>query len=129
MVTDLPTTMSTFGSSLDISFLNNEFGFLNPGQEKSFLLQNKHNDFDSGDGLLFFVKGVCICLIPRKNFVFLFDSHSRNELGQPCPNGFSMLIKFKNKREVEKYILRTYIGALDANVSYELVNWHGTIKQ
>jgi len=52
--------------------------------------------------------------------VFLFDSHSRNELGQPCPNGFSMLIKFKNKRKAEKYILRTYIDATNANVPYEL---------
>jgi len=66
MVADLPSNISTFGSLLEISFLNNEFGFLNPGQDKHFLILNGlHNSFDSGDGILFFVKGFCTCLITR----------------------------------------------------------------
>ena len=46
----------------------------------------------------------CMSLIPRKNAIFLFDSHSRNILGQPIPDGFSIFIKFKTKNDAEKYI-------------------------
>ena len=54
--------------------------------------------------------------------MFLFDSHSRNEIGQPVPNGFSMLIRFKNKRDFmilfKRDIMSTYKN--DINVQYEL---------
>ena len=86
---DLPKSITTFGFKANISYLSNSIGLLNPGQNESFLLQNKHCNFQPGDGMLFIVKGYCICLIIRKNTVFLFDSHSRNERGKPCPDGFS----------------------------------------
>ena len=116
---DLPNSITTFGFKANISYLSNSIGLLNPGQNESFLLQNKHCNFQPGDGMLFIVKGYCICLIIRKNTVFLFDSHSRNERGKPCPDGFSMIAKFKNKRDVEKYILNTYIKSADSDVQYE----------
>ena len=46
------------------------------------------------------VKEVCIS-IWKKNAIFLFDSHGRNNLGQPISNGYSMVMRFKKKKTLK----------------------------
>ena len=97
-----------FQSNVHVKFLENEYGFLNGfGTIPKFLCSSNNSQVD---GILFFVKGICTAIIPKKNFVYVFDSHSRDSHGQPSPDGFSCLMKFKNKREVEIYFHSTYIG-------------------
>ena len=43
MFCDLPRNISVLESPFKISYLDNKYGFLNPGQSMSFLFQNKHN--------------------------------------------------------------------------------------
>ena len=64
----------------------------------------------------------CVAIIWTKKKIFLFDSHSRNSLGQPVPDGFSILLKFKNKKELVQHIIATYIAETDIHIQYELQN-------
>ena len=39
----------------------------------------------------------------------VFDSHSRDDFGNPSPNGASVLLSFSTVQELCAYIQRTYI--------------------
>ena len=84
-----------FECSVKVSYLENEVGFLYSKSMFGFLSLN-----DTGNGTLFFIKEVCIS-IWKKNAIFLFDSHGRNNLGQPIPNGYSMVMRFKKKETLK----------------------------
>ena len=46
----------------------------------------------------------------ESNYYYVFDSHSRsNVTGQPCEDGFSCLVKFKNLNELTNYIKYVYL--------------------
>ena len=55
----------------------------------------------------------------RPQGYFIFDSHSRNELGLLDPsNGKSCLLKFDNVFELEKYIQFFYLRQMEKNSTY-----------
>ena len=55
------------------------------------------------NGLMFMIK-------KENNYYYIFDSHSRSKVnGEPCENGFSALIKFKNFNELTNYIKYIYL--------------------
>ena len=91
MVPDLPEFVPMFESQVKVTYLENEYDFLSISTILRFL---SCNDSTNGDGLLFFIKGICVSIIWREKCVYLIESHSRNHLGQITPNGFSVLIKF-----------------------------------
>jgi len=66
------------------------------------------------------MKSLCVAIIPKKNCVYLFDSHSRNNFGQPASDGYSSLMKFKNKRDLEIYFYKTYFDQTTKNEQFEI---------
>ncbi|XP_057292445.1 uncharacterized protein LOC130621150 [Hydractinia symbiolongicarpus] len=116
-VPDLPNSVPIFGSNVTITYLDKEYGLLSSYSIPRFL-SNLNNSI--GDGLLFFVKFICVAILPKKNCVYLFDSHSRNNCGQPTPDGFSSLMKFQRKRDLEIYLHTTYIDLTTVDEPYEL---------
>ena len=95
-VPDLPHNIPILGSNVRIAYLDDCYGFISFNESSSLLSDLQCN---SGNGFLFFLKGSCVAIIWTKKNIFLFDSHSRNSLGQPVPDGFSILLKFKNKKD------------------------------
>jgi len=65
-----------FESHVRITYLENEYGILS-------ISSNPPSRFLSiADGMLFFMKSLCVAIIPKD--VYLFDSHGRNN------NGYSL---------------------------------------
>ena len=60
-------------------------------------------------GCLLFVIEVCIAVIPHGKVFYLLDLHSRDEKGSPVPYGTSVLLKFVNASELERYLIEIYL--------------------
>jgi len=60
-----------------------------------------------------------ICCLDEKEF-FLFDSHSKNEKGECCPDGFSTILKFSCKSALESHIAKNYLTEDDGNTPFEI---------
>ena len=59
---------------------------------------------------LMIIEGFTIAIMKRPQGFFVFDSHSRNEVGVLVPiTGKSCLLKFENIFELEKYIQHFYL--------------------
>jgi len=73
-------------------------------------------------GILFLTSGVAIAIIPHtnQNYVYLIDSHSRNEMGKPVPNGTGIILKFHNFWEVCNYMANIYNPNHAILVQYEI---------
>ena len=113
MVTDLPNIFPIFESDVKITFLENKYGVLKNIFIPRFLSTSNNS---KADGLLFFIKSICVAIIPKKNSVYLFDSHSRNSFGKPTPDGFASVMKFKNKKDLEMYLHSTYVDQTQQNI-------------
>ena len=59
---------------------------------------------DTGNGLIFFINGYTFYLIWNKSAIFICDSHSRNREGFMTPDGTYILLKFKSRNDVQRYI-------------------------
>ena len=118
MFDDLPQFMLLYDNRVDIDFLHNQSGILTSKNNlPGFLFDNMPVD---ASGLLLILKGICISVIVQQRHYFIFDSHSRNELGLPCPDGYSVSIKFSRRKLLEEHIVKTYLNEDDCNVVFEV---------
>jgi len=100
--------------------LESKYGVLTACSQTG-LIFNRNKPDSTADGALLLLKGICISVIWTKKHYFLFDSHSKNEKGESCPDGYSILIKFNNKNQLESHILRNYINQQDTEpIQFEL---------
>ena len=84
-------------------------GILHSGsQVHSQLTSNISISSTDWNGSIFFIKGYCFAIIPTETHVYIFDSHSRDALGQQCANGYSVLLKFADISMAAHYIINTY---------------------
>ena len=68
--------------------------------EEEMLLQHS--------GALFVIEGYTISIIFQNNKFYVFDSHSRDNLGKKIPNGTSVLLQFENLKIIKEYIRNVY---------------------
>ena len=59
-------------------------------------------------GALIILCGYSIAVTFYGREYFVFDSHSRDELGSLCPNGKSVLMRFKSLQDINNYMRQTY---------------------
>jgi len=59
--------------------------------------------------MLCIISGVSFAIIWGHSLVFLFDSHSRSNIGQIEQNGKSVLLKLYVLQNVESYIKEIYV--------------------
>ena len=71
-------------------------------------------------GFLLFVMQVCIAVIPHEKVFCLLDSNSRDEKRLPVPYGTSVLLKFANASELERYLIEI---CLQKNSVFHLVQF------
>jgi len=69
-----------FESHVRITYLENEYGILSISSNPSSRFLSIADGMP--DGMLFFMKSLCVAIIPKE--VYLFDSHGRNN------NGYSL---------------------------------------
>lgn len=69
------------------------------------------NSIPSNDhvSMFFFMGSLTIAIIQKNQFQYVFHSDSRDERGLFVPNGKSVLLKFKDFYESEKYIQVAYL--------------------
>ena len=74
------------------------------------LLENLvQNPESQSTGSIFFIQGMC----------FIFDSHSRDNIGQASENGSSVLLKFLTIEHVLNFITTTYLVNSELQHVYE----------
>ena len=64
---------------------------------------------EKGNGFLMFICGFTVAVILYNDSYYLFDSHSRNQYSQMVVNGQSVLLKFSQLSDLEKYIETIYL--------------------
>ena len=52
---------------------------------------------------------MCFAIIPFSSHYYIFDSHSRDNIGQASENGSSVLLKFLTIKHVLNFIITTYL--------------------
>ena len=65
---------------------------------------------------------VCIAVMPHGKVFYLLDSHSRDEKGLPVPYGTSVLLKFSNASELERYFIKISLQKNSAFYKVQFVN-------
>ena len=119
LVTDLPKEIALFDSKVEITYLENTFGFIS-GQSWFTDSIFKTPIPVNSNGFLFLTKGLCVSVTWTKKIYAIFDSHSRNSKGETCPDGTSTLFKFTTRKALEKHIVKNYIDVSDRNVQFEV---------
>jgi len=118
MFTDLPRKIELFDSRIDISFLQNHFGIVNACSIPGSLFKKQSSS--ESDGLLLLIQGLCVSVVWTKKNFYLFDSHSKNEKGETCPDGSSVFLKFNSKNDLESHILKYYVTKDNGDIQFEM---------
>ena len=66
------------------------------------LIKNLVNQSQS-TGSIFFIQGMCFAIIPFSSHYYIFDSLSRDNIGQATENGSLVLLKVFNHRSCFKF--------------------------
>ena len=111
-VEDLPRYFKMGEETVFAQFRENKYGIFNWGLQKvhATLLENLvQNPESQSTGSIFFIQGMCFAIIPFSSHYYIFDSHSRDNIGQASENGSSVLLKFLTIKHVLNFIITTYL--------------------
>ena len=67
----------------------------------------------------FFIQGMCFARIPFSSNYYIFDSHSRDSIGQASENESSVLLKFLTIEDILNSITTTYFVNRELQHVYE----------
>ena len=107
--------MSNNNIPVEFLELKTEIAYLRTGEP--FLRRIVSSECDEIMFLLF-MGGFTTALMKQHNHFYLFDSHSRDEQGLSVAGGTSVLLKFSDLMEVEKYIQVFYLEYRSLEQSY-----------
>ena len=82
---------------------------------------NKSDKTGGNNGItlyLLFMGGFTTAIILLRNCYYLFDSHSRDERDLSVVDGTSVLMKFRDLYELEKYLQVAYLEYRDRKQAY-----------
>ena len=114
---ELPRSVMMSNNNIPVEFLElkTEIAYLRTGEP--FLRRIVSSECDEIMFLLF-MGGFTTALMKQHNHFYLFDSHSRDEQGLSVAGGTSVLLKFSDLMEVEKYIQVFYLEYRSLEQSY-----------
>ena len=113
---ELPRKISLFNIDIDVNFLNFNAGVLCGNSLPGFLFNNVP---PNANGFLLILKHMCISVVWTKKHYFIFDSHSKDESGQTCPDGYSTLLKFSTRKSLELHVINSYLNKEDVDIFFE----------
>ena len=108
--------------------LRNETGLLNEVIQHNFLYSTL-NESENGDGLIFITEGYTFSILWSKRNYFLFDPHSRDDLGAFSDNGSSVLLKFSAVRQLQNYIFDIYFPLRHSDSLHYQIQYVHIVKQ
>ena len=84
------------------------------------LLENLvQNSESQSTRLIFFIQRMCFEIISFSSHNYIFDSHSRDNIGQASENGSSVLLKFLIIEHILNFITTTYLENSQLQRVYE----------
>ena len=104
---DLPRLVKIYEYEFDVTFLGLQTGQASLIPRDPFL--RMYVPGHNVDEFLLFISGFTIAVITKGPNFYLFDSHSRDYRGSSVPDGNSVLLRFKDLFEIEKYIQVAYL--------------------
>lgn len=99
-VDDLPSEFLIENNLIGIEKLNNELHILTQNDCEYTLQRSRISNFEIGDGAICIISGISFAILWGARCVYIFDSHSRNALGEIAENGTSVLLKMNNLNTV-----------------------------
>lgn len=134
-VDELPRIFQIFGCEVcvNISELQLFDGVAVPGEDflHRFL---QHYETSVIAGSLLMINSYTIGIIPSFSPIgnitsfFVFDSHSRNSLGIPTVDGFSLLMQFSDLTQIERYLQVAYeVSSLSHPTYFQMQHLHVNI--
>ena len=125
---DLPRIVDIDSDTFNIHMLRNETGLLNEVIQHNFLYSTL-NESENGDGLIFITEGYTFSILWSKRNYFLFDPHSRDDLGAFSDNGSSVLLKFSAVRQLQNYIFDIYFPLRHSDSLHYQIQYVHIVKQ
>ena len=125
---DLPRTVDIDSDTFNIHMLRNETGLLNEIIRHNFLYSTL-NESENGDGLIFITEGYTFSILWSKRNYFLFDPHSRDNLGAFSDNGSSVLLKFSSVRQLQNYVYDIYFPLRHSDSLHYQIQYVHIVKQ
>ena len=105
---ELPRSVVISNYNIPIDYLELETEVANLRTGEPFLIGIVSiNAYD--ETMLLFMGGFTTAIMKQYGYFYLFDSHSRDEQGLSIVGGTSVLLKFSDLTEVEKYIQVFYL--------------------
>ena len=84
------------------------------------LLENlAHNPESQSTESIFFIQGKSFAIIPISSHYYIFDSHSRDNIGEASESGSSVLLKSLTIEDVWNFITTTYLVNSELQHVYE----------
>ena len=91
---DLPQESYTENSAIKVKFLNNRTGEITAGAYLVSITEIVSDCQQIGTGALLFINNYILGLLWGNQYFFLFDSHSKDEIGRVSATGTAVLLKF-----------------------------------
>ena len=95
-VPDLPQKFKVWKVDCLVEFQFNCFGFIVSSDSHVGLTHDLSSNLDESTGIVSFIAGFCLGILKCEDFVYLFDSHSRDAYGRHVPDGHSVLLRLHN---------------------------------
>ena len=87
------------------------------------------NESEKGDGLIFITEGYTFSIVRSKRNYFLFDPHSRDNLGAFSDNGSSVLLKLSAVRQLQNYVYDVYFPLRHSDSLHYQIQYVHIVKQ
>ena len=105
---DLPQEFYIENSAINVEFLNNITEEITAGGYPVFINEIMSGFQPVGTGALLIINNYILGLLWGNQCVFLFDSHSKDEIGRVSATGTAVLVKFDSLQSLENYIKSVY---------------------
>ena len=118
-VDQLPAFVKMYNHDIPVQYLRLETQLATLINGDSFLRDLLTTGGNNGITLcLLFMEGFTTAIILLSNCYYLFDSHSRDKRGLSVVDGTSVLMKFRDLYEREKYLKVAYLKYRDRQQAY-----------
>ena len=123
---EIPTEVTfEMAGNVNVEFVRVTDGFCDNSNEPDNFIDQNYFYSDNTNGIIFVFKDMCVAILKdTKRNVYVFDSHSRNEKGEPLPDedGKSALLMFASVNDVKNYIFSTYENLRFFQIVYVKIN-------
>ena len=117
---DLPQEFYTENSAIKVKFLNNRTGEITAGAYLVSITEIVSDCQQIGTGALLFINNYILGLLWGNQYFFLFDSHSKDEIGRVSATGTAVLVKFDSLQSLENYIKSVYYSNYPMTLYFQI---------